>query len=64
MGTHYRSAEESAAVEIENSNKNVLSNGYILGYSLFVTGDSVDGGIDSFEISRLIQMISARFSAL
>lgn len=41
-----------------------LSNGYILGYSLFVTGDSVDGGIDSFEISRLIQMISARFSAL
>ena len=30
MGTHYRSAEESAAVEIENSNKNVLSNGYIL----------------------------------
>lgn len=41
-----------------------LSNGYILGYSLFVTGDSVDGGIDSCEIDKLIKMISARFSAL
>ena len=39
-------------------------NGYILGYTLFVTSDTVDGGIDSHEIERLITLIRARFPYL
>ena len=41
-----------------------LLNGYIIGYSLFVTGDSVDGGIDSYEINKLISLIKLRFQML
>ena len=39
-----------------------LTNGYILGYSLFVTGDGITGGIDSAEIDKMIKSISARFA--
>ena len=36
-------------------------NGYMIGYSLFVTSDNYDGGIDSSEIDKIVQLIKARF---
>ena len=39
-------------------------NGYILGYSLFVTSDTISGGIDSAQIEQLIQFICSRFAYL
>ena len=41
-----------------------LLNGYTLGYSLFVTSDDLDGGIDSKEIGKVIDLISMRFACL
>lgn len=39
-------------------------NGYWIGYSLFVTSESADGGIDSQQISIIIQQIRMRFPYL
>lgn len=36
-------------------------NGYVLGYTLFVTSDNVDGGIDSREIRQIIDLIMDRY---
>ncbi len=41
-----------------------LLNGYILGYTLFVTSDTLDGGIDSHELEMLISYIKSRFPLL
>lgn len=38
--------------------------GYYLGYSLFVTSDDIDGGIDSSEIKRVIEIIRGNFPYL
>lgn len=39
-------------------------NGYLLGYTLFVTSDDVTGGIDTEEIMRIVTLIRARFPYL
>lgn len=39
-------------------------NDYYMGYNLFVTSDTVAGGIDTKQIDRLIKVISARFAYL
>lgn len=39
-------------------------NGFILGYSLFVTSDEVLGGLNSKEITAMIKTISVRFPCL
>lgn len=39
-------------------------NGYILGYSLFVTSDTINGGINSAQIEQLIQFVCSRFAYL
>ncbi|MBR3147116.1 MAG: hypothetical protein IKF54_03120 [Eubacterium sp.] len=41
-----------------------LQNGYMLGYTLFVTSDTYDGGIDSAELEKLIQFIKTKFPLL
>lgn len=38
-----------------------LLNGFVLGYSLFVTGDTIDGGIDSKQIEDIIGLIASKF---
>ena len=39
-------------------------NGYFMGYSLFVTSDDAEGGIDSQEINKIIDCIKLRFPYL
>ena len=39
-------------------------NGYYLGYTLFVTSDTIDGGIDSAEADRLLNYIRSMYAYL
>lgn len=39
-------------------------NNYILGYTLFVTSDTIDGGIDSKQINKIIEIISSHYIEL
>ena len=52
------------AVDLASKMQIYLTNGYIIGKTLFVTSDDVTGGIDSAEIEDLIKMLSARFPML
>ncbi len=52
------------AIDLAKKIRLYLTNGYTLGYSLFVTSDNVDGGIDSKEICKMIDIIKARFPFL
>ena len=49
------------AMDLANKLQAYQLNGYMLGYTLFVTSDTVDGGIDSQEISNLINCIREHF---
>ena len=55
---------DSYAVDLASKIQLYLTNGYIIGETLFVTSDDVSGGIDSAEIEKLIELIAMRFPAL
>ena len=55
---------DSYAVDLASKIQLYLTNGYIIGETLFVTSDDVSGGIDSAEIEKLIELLSMRFPAL
>ena len=52
------------AIDLAKKTQLYLLNGYILGYSLFITSDDIDGGIDTQEINNLIKAIAVRFPEL
>ena len=52
------------AADLANKLQIYQLNGYFMGYSLFVTSDDIEGGIDSQEISKIIDCIRRRFPYL
>ena len=52
------------AMDLANKLQAYQLNGYMLGHTLFVTNDTVDGGIDSQEINVIINCIKIHFPYL
>ena len=49
------------AIDLSSKMQLYLLSGYILGYSLFITSDDIDGGINTQEINNLLKAIAVRF---